>query len=465
METEMKVKGYADGIPVYCAHDAVVAIDDVHPNPKNPNTHPKEQLKRLGAIIRVAGWRNPITVSTRSGLIVRGHGRLAAAQMEGLEEVPVDYQNYASDEEELADLIADNRIAELAESDMQKLASVLDELAAADFSMDMAGYTFSEYGDIADAMQTPVTLLENVDKDVPPPRTAFTKNGDQWVLGGKHKVLCGDCTDTASIAEMCQGGGYALLVTDPPYNVDYEGGTGEKLKIANDNLNDSAFEELLFAAFTNAKEQLKPGGAFYIFHPDGNGLVFRKLCEEVGLHVRQCIIWVKNAFVVGRQDYQWKHEPCLYGWKEGAHYFIHDRSQATVYEEEKPDYAKMKKQELLGILLSRQNEEEPTTVIRENKPVRNAMHPTMKPVALLSRLIKNSSRREEIVFDPFGGSGSTLIACEQTGRVCHTIEIDPKYVDVIVKRYVLVTGKNDVVCIRDGKEMRGEELSEIFEKE
>lgn len=234
------------------------------------------------------------------------------------------------------------------------------------------------------------------------------------------------------------------------------------MKIANDNLSESAFERLLMSAFGNAKDYLKSGGAFYIFHPDSNGLVFRRICEAVGLHIRQCIIWVKNAFVMGRQDYQWKHEPCLYGWKEGTHFFTKDRSQSTVYEEEKTDYTKMKKQELLEILLALQSEDEPSTVIHENKPLKNSIHPTMKPVALLSRLIKNSSRRGETVFDPFGGSGSTLIACEQTDRKCYTVELDPKYVDAMVKRYVLVTGKSDIVCIRNGRKLRGEEISKIF---
>ena len=464
MKNKNEVKGYADGIPVYCAHDAVVPVSEMQPNPKNPNTHPEEQLKRLGAIIRGAGWRNPITVSTRSGLIVRGHGRLAAAQMEGLTEVPVDYQNYASDAEELADLVADNRIAELADPDMQKLAEIFEEIVSSDTSIDMTGYTFSEYSEIADALSNAIDGLADPDDEITPPPETVSRLGDMWVLGGRHKVFCGDSTSREDVDKMWHGGGYDLLLTDPPYNVDYEGGTGEKLKIANDNLSESAFEKLLREAFENAKEHLKPGGAFYIFHSDGNGLIFRKTCEAAELHVRQCIIWVKNAFVIGRQDYQWQHEPCLYGWKEGAHYFVKDRTQATVVEEEAVDYAKLKKQELIELLEKQRSGDEPTTVIRENKPIRNSMHPTMKPVPLLLRLIKNSSRRGEIVFDPFGGSGSTLIACEQADRVCYTMELDPKYVDVIVKRHMLVTGKDDVICIRDGRELSRREVSKLIQE-
>lgn len=227
-------------------------------------------------------------------------------------------------------------------------------------------------------------------------------------------------------------------------------------------MEESQFEAFLTAAFRCAKDRLKDGGAFYIFHADSNGLTFRKTCEAVGLHIRQCIIWVKNSFVMGRQDYQWKHEPCLYGWKEGAHYFTKDRSNSTVYEEEAVDYSKMKKQELVTILQQMLSDEEPTTVIHENKPVRNSIHPTMKPVALLLKLIKNSTRRGEIVYDAFGGSGSTLIACEQLDRNCYMIEYDPKYVDAIVKRYALVTGKNDIVCIRNGRELSEREIAKIF---
>ncbi len=422
MANKMNVKGYADGIPVYCAHDAIVAVEDVHPNPENPNMHPDEQLRRLGMIIRNAGWRNPITVSTRSGLIVRGHGRLAAAQLEGLSEVPVDYQNYASDAEELADLIADNRIAELADPDMQKLAGLFEKIDAAEFPIELTGFTRDEYGEIADALSAATEGLIDADEEIPLPEEPTSRRGDLWILGG----------------------------------------TEEKMRIANDNLSDCAFERLLTESFENAKERLKPGGAFYIFHPDSNGLVFRKTCEAVGLHVRQCIIWVKNAFVMGRQDYQWKHEPCLYGWKEGAHYFTKDRTQSTVYEDEAVDYTKMKKQELLDILTAMRKEDEPTTVIHENKPTRNALHPTMKPVALLLRLIRNSTKRGETVYDPFNGSGSTLIACEQSDRVCYAMELDPKYVDATVKRFVMVTGNNNVVCIRNGRKLSQKEINKIF---
>lgn len=213
MKNKAKVKGYADGIPVYCAHDAVIAADEMRPNPKNPNMHPDEQLRRLGAIIRNAGWRNAITVSTRSGLIVRGHGRLAAAQLEGLSEVPVDYQDYASDAEELADLIADNRIAELADPDMQKLAGLFEEIDAAEFPIELTGFTRDEYGEIADALIAATEGLADADEEMPLPEEPVSRKGDLWLLG-KHRVYCGDSTRKSDVDDMWQGGGVHLVIAD-----------------------------------------------------------------------------------------------------------------------------------------------------------------------------------------------------------------------------------------------------------
>lgn len=209
MKIKAEVKGYADGIPVYCAHDAIVSVKSVKPNPKNPNTHPEEQLKRLGAIIKNAGWRNPITVSTRSGLIVRGHGRLIAAQMEGWREVPIDYQNYASDAEELADLVADNRIAELADPDMQKLAALFEEIVVTDIPVDMTGYSVSEYSEIVDALGT-ANGAENSDEEIPLPKEPFTESRDLWLLGGKHRLYCGDSTRKSDVDAVCRGGGTSI---------------------------------------------------------------------------------------------------------------------------------------------------------------------------------------------------------------------------------------------------------------
>lgn len=236
--------------------------------------------------------------------------------------------------------------------------------------------------------------------------------GDIWILGN-HRLMCGDSTKESDVAKLMNNEKADLLLTDPPYNVDYQGGTKDKMKIANDNMDDVEFVGFLTAAFNCAIQSMRPGAAFYIWHADSKGFEFRKALKDVGLILRETLIWVKNALVLGRQDYQWRHEPCLYGWKDGeAHYFIDDRSQSTV--------------------------------IFEDKPTRNDIHPTMKPVKLMARLINNSSKSEQLVLDLFGGSGSTLIACEQTGRKCYTMEFDPKYCDAILDRWEKLTSMKAV---------------------
>ena len=265
--------------------------------------------------------------------------------------------------------------------------------------------------------------------------------GDVWLLG-RHRLMCGDSTKESDVAKLMSGGQAHLLLTDPPYNVDYQGGTKDKMKIANDNMDDVAFVGFLTAAFNCATQAMRPGAAFYVWHADSKGFEFRTALKEVGLTIRETLIWVKNALVLGRQDYQWRHEPCLYGWKDGAaHYFINDRSQSTVIEDAGVDYRKMKKDELLRLVLQLTDVSIPNTVIYEDKPTKNDIHPTMKPVKLMARLIKNSTRQGELVLDLFGGSGSTLIACEQIDRQCFTMEFDPKYCDAILDRWEKLTGE------------------------
>lgn len=265
--------------------------------------------------------------------------------------------------------------------------------------------------------------------------------GDVWLLG-RHRLMCGDSTKEADVARLMGGQQAHLLLTDPPYNVDYQGGTKDKMKIANDNMNDVAFVSFLTAAFGCAIAAMRPGAAFYVWHADSKGFEFRTALKEVGLTLRETLIWVKNALVLGRQDYQWRHEPCLYGWKDGAaHYFVDDRSQSTVIEDAGMDYRKLKKDELLKLVLQLTDVSMPNTVIYEDKPTKNDIHPTMKPVRLMARLIKNSTRQEELVLDLFGGSGSTLIACEQINRKCFTMEYDPKYCDAILDRWEKLTGE------------------------
>jgi site-specific DNA-methyltransferase (adenine-specific) len=265
--------------------------------------------------------------------------------------------------------------------------------------------------------------------------------GDVWLLG-RHRLMCGDSTKEADVAILMGVEQAHLLLTDPPYNVDYQGGTKDKMKIANDNMDDMAFVGFLTAAFNCAIQAMRPGAAFYVWHADSKGYEFRTALKEVGLTLRETLIWVKNALVLGRQDYQWRHEPCLYGWKDGAaHYFVDDRSQSTVIEDAGVDYRKFKKDELLKLVLQLTDVSVPNTVIYEDKPTKNDIHPTMKPVKLMARLIKNSTKQEQLVLDLFGGSGSTLIACEQINRKCFTMEYDPKYCDAILDRWEKLTGE------------------------
>ena len=462
-----KPKAWAGDIPVYCAHDEIVTIENVQPNPKNPNQHPPEQIKLLGMIIERQGWRQPITVSTRSGYIVKGHGRLLAAKAIDATEVPIDYQNYESDEQEIADLIADNRLAELAQIDNQMLAELFAEIKLdPDFDITLTGFTEDEYLELLQDLGEDELLMDIAEDEIPEldeVSDPITYPGDVWELG-KHRLVCGDSTKNNTFDSLLGDDEFAdLVVTDPPYNVNYEGTAG---KIMNDNMSDNAFYLFLFDAFKQMYGAMREGAAIYVFHADSEGRNFRNAFEDAGFLMKQCLVWVKNALVLGRQDYQWIHEPCLYGWKPGAaHYFVNDRSQTTVFKEEPVDFTKMKKEELLKFIQEHLVKEDiPTTVIYEDKPKKNDMHPTMKPVKLLSRLILNSSRKGkgDIVLDPFGGSGSTLIAAELTGRIARLIEMDPRYADVIVKRYYMTTGKDDIKLIRNGREVPKEEFMELL---
>lgn len=290
------------------------------------------------------------------------------------------------------------------------------------------------------------------------PQQPKSKLGDIYRLG-EHRLICGDSTKWEFVEALMDGCQADLIVTDPPYNVDYESADGKKIE--NDHMEDSAFFEFLKAAFTVGDQALKPGGSFYIWHADSEGYNFRGACKEVGWKVRQVLIWNKNALVLGRQDYQWKHEPCLYGWKEGAgHYFINRRDLTTVQEDIMSlDIESMSKAELKETLKRLLDPEvTPVTVINENKPLKSAEHPTMKPLKLIGRLVRNSARPGEIVLDMFGGSGSTMMAAEQLGRRCFMVEFDPKYVDVIVKRWEDMTGKRSEYL---GNMLQGENSTEI----
>lgn len=314
-----------------------------------------------------------------------------------------------------------------------------DELLTADFDPDeLLDWGLGDFNDEPDDSDADEDDYSEEDAANAPTRC---NPGDVWLLG-RHRLMCGDSTKEADVAKLMGGEQADLLLTDPPYNVDYQGGTKDKMKIANDNMDDVAFVGFLTAAFNCAIQAMRPGAPFYVWHADSKGFEFRTALKEVGLTLRETLIWVKNALVLGRQDYQWRHEPCLYGWKDGAaHYFVDDRSQSTVIEDAGVDYRKLKKDELLKLVLQLTDVSVPNTVIYEDKPTKNDIHPTMKPVKLMARLIKNSTKQGQLVLDLFGGSGSTLIACEQINRKCFTMEYDPKYCDAILDRWEKLTGE------------------------
>ncbi|MDR1702009.1 MAG: site-specific DNA-methyltransferase, partial [Sporomusaceae bacterium] len=283
---------------------------------------------------------------------------------------------------------------------------------------------------------------EIVEDEYPDEIEPRCKAGQIWTLGN-HRLMCGDSTDPTAVDALTAGQKVKLFYTDPPYNVNYEGANG--LKIKNDDMDSRLFLEFLTKAFKNADGVMEPGAAFYIWHAD-TAVEFRNACLEIGWPLRQCLIWHKNHFIMGRQDYQWKHEPCLYGWKGGAaHYFTEDRTNPTVIAAMRPEFAKMKKDELVSLLERLFGPETPGTIIDCEKPTKNEEHPTMKPIKLIAPMIQNSSKLNWPVLDLFGGSGSTLIACEQLGRKCFMMELDPKYCDVIIQRWENLTGQTAVL--------------------
>ena len=457
---EAQPKAWAGEVPVFCAHDALVDAATLIPNPKNPNQHPDNQIQLLGRVIRQAGWRAPITVSNRSGFIVKGHGRLAAALLEGFKVVPVDYQNYSNEAEEYADLVADNRIAELAEIDQKMLADIFADIDLGEIPAELTGYTEDEvdslFNTLSDELNEELLEVEVID----PPEEPITRSGDIWELGF-HRLLCGDSTNASDVQKLMDGEKADMVMTDPPYNVAISNSKG--MTIENDDMEAAAFQEFLDKAFKNMNAVLKEGGSFYVWFATKEQIAFETALRKNELTPRQEIIWNKNNFTLGRQDYQWKHEPCKYGWKNGAsHYFIDDRKQSTVIEDEKPDIKKMKKEEMVKLLEEIYSDKISTTVIDEPKPLVSDLHPTMKPIKLLARLIKNSSKQGDLVLDLFGGSGSTLITCEQLNRINFSMEYDPKYCDVIVRRYIKMTGKSDVRLFREGKELEREHYETIL---
>ena len=400
-------------------------VSELIPYVRNARTHSEAQVSQIAASIREFGFLSPILVA-EDNTILAGHGRLAAALKLGLKKVPCVKENHLTETQKRAYIIADNKLSLNAGWDSELLAVELSELEGADFNLDLLGFDEAELSSIFDADKDVNDDDFDVEKELEEP--CFSKTGDIWMLG-KHRIICGDATKLETYKTLLENTKVNLVVTDPPYNVNYEGAAG---KIKNDNMEDDKFYQFLFNSFVNMEQAMADDASIYVFHADTEGLNFRKAFQDAGFYLSGCCIWKKPSLVLGRSPYQWQHEPCLYGWKKkGKHKWYAGRKETSVWEFEKSK--------------------------------KNADHPTMKPIALLAYPIKNSSMTNSLVLDPFAGSGSTLIACEQTGRVCYAIELDEKYCDVIVKRYIEQVGNDkSVKVLRGGKEYS---FTEVFTNE
>lgn len=386
-------------------------VKDLRNNPNNPR-------KNDGAVDSVAksiekyGFRNPLIVD-ENRIVYCGNTRLKASRKLGLEEVPCIVVNDLTEQQMKELALLDNKTNEIAEWDFEMLDDILKDVELDDFEE-------LDWG-IGEEAESEKEVEEDgyIEPENLPTKTHL---GEIWQLGN-HRLMCGDSTKEEDVAKLMDGKLADLLFTDPPYNVNISNSQG--MTIENDNMDTKVFREFLNNAFKNCSDSLKQGGAFYIWHADSETVNFREACEENELKVRQCLIWVKNGFNFGRKDYKQKHEPCLYGWKDGAaHYFVEEYNHPTVIED-KVDFKKLKKEELVKMLEEMTSEKIATTIIHEDKPLVNDLHPTMKPLRMCGELIRHSSRKKELVLDLFGGSGSTLIVCEQLDRQCYIMEYDP----------------------------------------
>lgn len=403
---------------------------DIIPYVNNPR-HNESAVDAVASSIRDFGFNVPIVLD-KDRVIITGHTRHQAAIKLGLETVPCIIADHLTPAQAKAFRLADNRVSELATWDEELLQAELQQLSEMGIDMGDFGFTEEELESLDDiAEDTP----PEVDEDAEP----ITQPGDLYELGD-HRLLCGDSTKAEDVARLTAGQDVDLLVTDPPYNVAYEGMNG--MTIENDSMSSSDFYAFLRDAFVAGNTRLRKGAAIYIWYATAEHFNFHSAVDAVGWKYRQQLIWVKNAIVLGRSDYQWQHEPCIYASKPGAtRYFTEARNESTVIED-RPDIKGMSKADLQALcreLLNRQPI--PTTVLREDKPVRSEIHPTMKPVKLFARLVINSSKRGDRVLDLFGGSGTTMMACEQLGRKAYLMELDPKYCDAIVARWEQQTGR------------------------
>lgn len=416
-----------------------VRISELKPYENNAKIHTPDQVAQIVASIREFGFNDPLAVD-ENNMIIEGHGRLMALQELGEKEVEVIRLSGLSEEQKKAYIHVHNQLTMNTGFDLdileEELRSITDiDMGLFGFDMDFEVEMHPEDFDNGESVSTAGATVEQ-----------RCKRGQIWQLG-RHRLMCGDSTDPGDVDLLTDGLLMDLCVTDPPYNVAYVGKTADALTIENDSMDAGNFHAFLFDFYTQMLRVLKPGGSYYIFHADSEGLNFRSALIEAGGQIKQNLVWVKNNMVLGRQDYQWKHEPCLYGWKDGAgHYFTKDRCQTTVFEH-RPDLESMDRDQLLKTaqLLLAALDQANTSIIHENKPARSGLHPTMKPVPLFQRLIQNSSRKNERVLDLFGGSGTTLLACDACGRTAYLMELDPKYCDAILFRWEQETGGEAVL--------------------
>ena len=402
----------------------LVAVSKLIPYVNNARTHSAEQVMKLRSSLREFGFVNSVIID-RNFNVIAGHGRIAAAKEEGISQVPCVFVDYLTEAQKKAYILADNRMAMDAGWDEELLRIEIEALQGEDFDIGLTGFDESEIADLFGSDDTSGVKDDDYDLSAALEKATFVKRGDIWTVG-RHRLMCGDATSSEDVAALMDGKKANLIVTDPPYNVAFESFDG--LSIKNDKMANDKFYEFLLSAFKNMAEHLEKGGSAYVFHADTEGLNFRKAFMDAGFHLSGCCIWVKNSLVLGRSDYQWQHEPVLYGFMQnGKHKWYSDRRQTTIW-----NFA---------------------------KPKRNANHPTSKPLDLLGYPIGNSTQENAVVIDTFGGSGSTLMACEQMNRICYTMELDEKYASVILRRYVDDTGDADgVYVVRNGEKIPYSEL-------
>ena len=407
-------------------------IEDIVHYANNAKEHPQEQIDKIKASIKEFGFNDPVAVDEKN-VLIEGHGRIIALQQLGCDVVDAIKLYHLSEVQKKQYILAHNKLTMDTGFNMEKLELELEAIKIMDGDLVLTGFNLDEIENINLNLADRDRVIEEDEVlEIDLEREPYSRLNDLWILG-KHKLFCGDATNKDHVKLLMGEEKGQLVVTDPPYNVNYEGKTKDKLTIKNDNVSNSNFYDFLLDSYSRVYESLENGGGIYVFHADTEGINFRKAMQDAGFYFAQCCVWVKNSLVMGRQDYHWQHEPILVGWKPGkAHNWYSDRKQTTVWN--------------------------------FNRPSRNDIHPTMKPLNLLAYPIKNSSRPGDIVIDLFGGSGSTLMACDELDRICRTMELDPRYADAIVKRY-LNSGKEDIKLIRDVKtydllEVRDELLKE-----